>query len=120
MAFKLPSFGLLYRFSISKVQIINSQSTDSLFAKYRFSIRKGQIFNSQSTDSQFAKYRFSIRKVQISQFAKCRFLNSFRFVSQSTISPLSILGVVGGGGGGGGGGGHLRKDLGVCFIFSYC
>ena len=51
------------------------------FAKYRFSIRKVQIFNSQSTDFQFAKYRFSIRKVQISQFAKYRFPNSFRFVS---------------------------------------
>ena len=65
-----------YRFSIRKVQILISQSTD-------FSIRKVQILNSQSTD-------FSIRKVQIFQFAKYRFLNSQSADSQSTNSQSTI------------------------------
>ena len=82
-----------YRFPFRKVQIFISQSTDFHFAKYRFPFRKVQIFISQSTDFHFAKYRFSFRKVQIS-FRKVQFFISqstdfisFRFVSQSTISP---------------------------------
>ena len=53
------------------------------FANYIFSFSKLQIFILQTTDSHFANYRFSCRKLQI--------FISFRFVSQSTVSPSLVI-----------------------------